>query len=325
MALTNGRPVYQTLAFNDQHQRVQTALTFFNRQVLTDNADLLSVKLETDKIKDISVDVDVTVAPSLTFPLYLNPENGVLIDGRRFRGSDNEVRNVEEISNLTIQAALEYYWCSDVDRFSQVSKVTAAIYGSWIASAMKARMGIGFDSQMIVRMVFAFYYWVKFKSEDELSRITEEDLEYGFYSIATGQFKLQKELVDNIYEAPGVTKLITLILETKQNYNVELLNWICKLLPECLDIPSFKSFDYSALYSIVSGKTWVGKNSVTMTLGALEHPPVLMTMVAIAEIKKSFYQKSAIGMLVKNLKAIRISGGDVTRSVKDCLVDIQDA
>lgn len=324
MVRANGRPVFETLAFKDQHARTEKALDFFRRQVLTDKGDLVPVKMETDKISDISVEVDPKVIPALKFPIFLSREDGVLIDGRTFRSNDNTIRNTEEVSNLSIQASIEYYWCSDLGRFNQIAKVTSAIYGTWIANAMRSRMGLDFNQQAVVRSVFALYYWLRFKSEDDMKNIREEDIEYAFHSICIGQFKLSKEIIEDIYSTPGMTKLVTYILETKDEYSYDLIKEVCRVIPECLNIPSLNSFDYAALYAVVSGRTWLGSSSVQMTLGAIEHPPTLITMVSIAEIKKSFYQKSAIGQVVKSLKAIRISGGDVTRVVKDCLIDIQE-
>lgn len=324
MARTNGRPVFETLAFKDQHERTQKALEFFRRETITGGDYLLPVKMETDKIKDISVEMDSKVIPALSFPVFLGEEEGVLIDGRSYRGNDNTIRNTEEISNLSIQATIEYYWNTDIGRFNGVSKTTSAIYGSWISNAMRMRLGLDFNQQAVVRCVFAFYYWLRFKSEDEMTRVNEDDLEHGFYSIAAGQFKLSREIIDDIYQSEGMKEIVTHVLQTKNEYNYDLIKFVCHSLPKCLNIPTLNTFDYAAVYNIVSGKTWAGKSAVQFTLGALEHPPLLMTMIAISEIKKSFYQKTMIGQVVKALKVIRISGGDITRVVKDSLIDIQE-
>lgn len=324
MTNNNGRPVFEMLAFKDQHQRTEKTLEFFNRQQLTDGGDLVSVNLETKLVRDISVEVDSKLVPNMLYPVFLNKEAGVLIDGRSFRGNDNSIRNSDSIGNLSIEATLEYYWCTDLHRFSNVANTTSAIYGTWIATAFKDRLGGDFRQQAILRSVFAFYYWLRFKGEDDLYHISRDDLEVGFYNICVGQFKLPKEIVDDIISSSGMINVIDYIIDNQKEYMHDLLPYFCGQVPNFLSIPNVKTFDYNALMNIVSGKTWVGASSMSYTLGALEHPPTLMTMIAISEIKKTFYQKSYIGRVVKNLKVMRISGGEITRVVTDSLIDIQE-
>lgn len=320
----NGRPVFETLAFKDHHARTQKVLDYFLRESITDSEYLVNATLDTKLVRDISNEVDSKVVPNFQFPIFANRDTGVLIDGRAFRDNNGNIRNLDAVGNMALEATLEYYWNTDLGRFQNVANVTSAIYGTWITSAFRERLGIDLAQQGILRCVFAFYYWTRFKSEYDMIHISEDDLEFAFYSIASGQFKAPRATIDTMWNSIGMKNVREYIMNSKKEYMYDLIKVFCSNMPDILDSPAVRTFDYSTLYNIVSGKTWLGDKSVPYTLSALEHPPTLMTMVAIVEIKQTFYKRSYIGRVVSNLKAIRISSGDITKLANEAMQDIQD-
>lgn len=325
MSNINGRSVHQTLAFKDHHKRTVAAIDFLRQQKITDGRDLLGTTLETDLISDISKDVSPSVMPALMFPVFVSKEDGVLIDGRSYRDNQGNIRNTDGIGNIATYAAIEYYWNTDISKFKAIEKITPAIYGSWIASVFYDQFGVKFQEQSYLRVLFAFYYWVQFKSEDELKYISKDDLEYHFTDIAVRQYRLPSETAVTLWNMSAMQDIAVFILEEGGTGKiVDLIKLVCKSVPEIVGDPSIRTMDYAALVTLVFDKTWIGVNKRELTMAALEHPPALIMMVAIAIMKKGIYEKTYIGRIVKHLKAFRISGGDVHRVVADVLLDIQD-
>lgn len=324
--LQNGKPAFATSALSNHHKRTMNIIEALNQQIITEGEGIKKTTLLSSKVHGLSVNLDKYVVPSFNYPIFLSEERGVAIDDRPYRNIHDQITRTDSVSDLAIGASLEYFWNTDIGRFQSISDITSAAFSFVISACFKRRLNSDMREQSFIRAYFGFYYYLLFKSEVEFSEMSDDDIEYIFYTTAVSTLRLPRETADDLWQTAGVEKVVNFIKESRDSSSpgMGLLDVFCENLPEVLNTPAIRTFDRRTLAEMVVNIAWAGADKVNHSMVMLEHPPMLIAMITIVIKRKSFWQKTLVGQTALTLKSYRMTADTVANMAVGALTDINE-
>lgn len=219
-----------------------------------------------------------------SFTQYVNVGNQespkLVIDSRQYMRYDERFGTYKLIANndwtfQCIRMALnEQLLLNGVMVFNRLTDLPAKVFHRWVSGALVHRFGLNIESQMVLYVITAYYYYAMLNPElvepdeetrisyaNNISRVTGVPINYVLDTIA------------DMGQLGSAEDLVTEIAKSARSVSVEKLN-------------------FSELYALLSS-SWFGTNARENVGVALEHLPTYIAMLYMAVSDRS-YRKSVI-------------------------------
>jgi len=270
-----------------------------------------------NQLKRISSHIYVTTADNEKLDHWSHPifHNGnVYIDGRPFYNKSGGIRNMPEYRGLVQRAYLEYLWQTNPDAYDAVMRPTTLVFSQWISNSLASRFAMPATDGAVIRIISAIYYLALYleasgRKARKDYRIDPEELETLCIRLlgARGGW-IPPQMISDVLESAEVKEWM--------RDKPTSLEAMCLVIRQTVST-HMGQFNSNTLIQLMGSGSWIGHEAVGLSVMALEYPPVLCQMVALAETTNMYKSKTRIGRTcasmqrTANLKAVVSFLGDI--------------
>lgn len=221
---------------------------------------------------------------------FLHPiiyKNTAYIDVRPFTDMNGAIRNNNEYTLLVRRAILDLEWATNNDVFASQERFVVDAFASWFANGLARHTEVSLLTSTQFRITAAIYYLGIFHNAEHASN---EDVVLLLLKQLPQILRLPTGVIDDVITA-NEDAMVSLYLtpsgdvKSRLGQLITLLNIITQ---------NEVQIDIGVIYNSLCRGAFIAANAVDLAAIAIEHPPMLMIMLAYVT-QKSIQNNTTLG------------------------------
>jgi hypothetical protein len=242
-----------------------------------------------------------------------------LVDTRPFENR-NRITKTMEYDLMMRRAHAFRRWHMDPSGYMNIQAPVTAVYMEWIGSLIKSRYNIDEVQMETLKLFLGFYVFSVIQAHVQKNNELDTILT-SYERFLTMKLRRPRQIVERIFN-PGVKEKLMEFSRTQLGESGQIspgyLEAIIQLAVLTIDSPALQ-INVGAILNLAA-TSWMGHDSATLSLVAVEHPVILSCLVSVA-VESSLYRKTRIGQATDTVKRMRLDPESVQRFIGTAVGD----
>lgn len=234
-----------------------------------------------------------------TLPHWSHPfvqDDLVYMDPRPFYTSKGNIRQISEFDMLKLRAQVEWYWALDSRRFEGLISPLSIVFAEWVSASITQRFDASEVDRTNIKIIAATYYvWLMMRQIDGPDNPPKREAveNMAIKVLSKKGAGIPADFVLDVLESESGDSLFAI--------NAPTIGMLANGIRESVSV-NMGQFNERTLMQLIGAGSWVGNDSMSLALMALEHPPTLAVMIERAENITSYRNKTRIGRAINAVR-----------------------